>query len=279
LVTLLPYMEQDGLYRSLWRTQPNFPPNPAEPPGVPIVLALREERHGWWTASGNLQPVTGQMRLKMFKCPSDTVDEDTTEGALMTIHVANGYIVGLHPEDVGAPQFANALGRTSYTGVAGAAGNADAPNFYSTWEGIMCNRSDLSLGQLTVQDGTSNTLLFGEGLGGNGVGPRVHVWSWMGVGAMGTGYGLGQGALPCDEDVPPPLGATPADDQVGAHWFRFSSRHPAGVNFAAADGSVRQIRFGRTVYPSASLSSDWAVLQQLAGRHDGLRADVSAIVE
>jgi prepilin-type N-terminal cleavage/methylation domain-containing protein/prepilin-type processing-associated H-X9-DG protein len=279
LVTLLPYLEQDALQRNLWRTTLNYPPGAPQPVGTPIELVLQVERHGWWTALGNVQGNTGQVRLKMFKCPSDTVDEDTEEGAVMATHVANGYIIGLHPEAISDPSYANALGRTNYTGVAGAAGDADVANYYSTWEGVMFNRSQLTLGQLTVQDGTSNTLMFGEGLGGNGVGPRVHVWSWFGVGAMGTGYGLGRSTLPCTDDEPPALGAAPASDQVGAHWYRFSSRHAAGVNFCFADGSVRLIKYGQTVYPSLNSTSDWAVLQQLSGRRDGQLIDPTALIE
>jgi len=96
---------------------------------------------------------------------------------------------------------------------------------------------------------------------------------------MGTGYGLGRGNAPCESDVPPVLGDVPADNQVGAHWFRFSSRHASGVQFCFGDGSVRTIRFGDSVQPSSTLTSDWALLQQLAGRKDGLNKDASSILE
>ncbi len=279
LAVLLPYLEQDNLFKQLNGTQQNFPPGPPVPTFSPLSLSLTRENYGWWTGLGNVQPNTGQVRLKMFKCPSDTVDDATTEGAVLTTHVANGYIIGLHPEDIGDPTYADSLGRTNYTGVAGAAGNGEVTNFYSQWEGVMCNRSQLTLGQLTVQDGTSNTLMFGEGLGGNGMGPRVHVWSWFGVGTMGTGYGLGRSNQPNVNDVPPALGATPPPDQVGAHWYRFSSMHAAGVQFCFGDGSVRLLKFGNTIQPTLSLTSDWAILQQLAGRRDGLANDTSALVE
>lgn len=278
LVPLLPYLEQDNLHKQLWRTQINYPSSAVEPSSQPISLNLRQERHAWWTVTGNLQPWTGQVRIRLFKCPSDSVDEPTTGGVIMATHIANGYIIGLHPEDIGDPTYADALGRTNYTGVAGAAGNADTFNFYSKWEGVMCNRSRLTLGQLTVQDGTSNTLMFGEGLGGNGIGPRDHAWSWFGVGAMGTGYGLGRGNLPSDE-APPALGDLPPVGQDGAHWYRFSSRHPAGVNFCFGDGSVRLLKFGTTTQPSLSATSDWGLLQQLAGRRDGLNENAAGLLE
>jgi prepilin-type N-terminal cleavage/methylation domain-containing protein len=280
LTVLLPYLEQDNLFKQLNGTQQNYPVvGPVPPTGSPLVVSLKQEHYGWWTALGNIQPATGQVKLKMFKCPSDTVDDPTTEGLVMTTHVSNGFIAGLHPEDMGDPAYADALGRTNYTGVAGAAGNGEINNYYSRWEGVMCNRSTLTLGQLTVQDGTSNTLMFGEGLGGNGVGPRVHSWAWIGVGTMGTGYGIGRANVPCDDDDPPALGDVPPAGQDGAHWFRFSSRHAAGAQFCYGDGSVRLVKFGATTTPTVSLTSDWALLQQLAGRRDGLNNDTSSITE
>ncbi len=280
MTVLLPYMEQDNLFKQLNGTQQTYPTlGPVPPTGTPLSLNLKTEQYGWWTALNNIQPNTGQVRLKALKCPSDSVDDPTTEGLVMTTHVANGFVAGLHPEDMGDPAFADALGRTNYTGVAGAAGNGEITNYYSRWEGIMCNRSTLTLGQLTTQDGTSNTLMFGEGLGGNGVGARVHSWSWMGVGTMGTGYGLGRGNIPCDDDDPPALGDVPPAGQDGAHWFRFSSRHAAGVQFCFGDGSVRTVKFGSTTTPTLSLTSDWAILQQLSGRKDGLNNDASSILD
>lgn len=279
LVVLLPYLEQDNLYKQLYGTQQNYPPAPPTITGPPLHVGLNQENYAWWTALGNVQPNTGQVRLKMFKCPSDTVDDPSSEGAVLTTHIANGFVIGLHPEDIGDPAYADALGRTNYTGVAGTAGNGEVTNIYTRYEGVMCNRSQLTLGQLTVQDGTSNTLMFGEGLGGNGVGQRLHVWSWMGVGTMSTGYGLGRANMPCINDSPPALGASPTPGQAGAHWYRFSSNHAAGVQFCFGDGSVRLLKYGSTTQPTVSLTSDWAILQQLGGKRDGLSFDTNAVME
>jgi prepilin-type N-terminal cleavage/methylation domain-containing protein len=279
LVFLLPYLEQDQLHQRLWNTPLNYPPGFQDSLLPPIQLTLTHERHAWWSVIGNIDVDTGQVILKMFRCPSDTLYEDTLEGVIFTTHVANGQFLAAHPEDLGDPEYANAMGRTNYTGVAGAAGDADVPNYYLTWEGALCNRSQVTLGHITTQDGTANTLLFGEGLGGNGLGQPVHRWSWMGVGAMGTGYGLGRSNLPNVSDDPPGLGATPPPELIGAHWYRFSSRHTAGVQFCFGDGSVRTIRYGNTVYPNANPASDWSLLQQLAGWRDGLTTDPGRILE
>jgi competence protein ComGC len=279
LVPLLPYLEQDNVHRQLCKTLLNPPSSPPELPGPPILLKMNEERFAYWTDTGNLQPGTGQVQFKIFKCPSDSVDEATVEGVVLTTHIANGMILAVHPEDIGDPEFRDLLGRTNYTGVAGAAGDADSPNYYSTWEGILCNRSKNTLGQLAVQDGTSNTLMFGEGLGGPGVGPRLHSWSWFGVGTMGTGYGLGRANVLNTIDNQPAIGTTPTPDWYGAHWYRFSSRHAAGVQFCFGDGSVRTLRFGDTIFPTLDLTSDWALLQQLGGRKDGYNFDAASLLE
>src|SRR5260370_19498113 len=92
------------------------------------------------------------------------------------------------------------FGRTNYVGVAGAAGHGTMP-FWSRYEGIFTNRSQTRLGD--IADGTSNTLMYGEAMGGLGTiliymeaGPPAesdtpdgllhYSLSWMGVGSMRT---------------------------------------------------------------------------------------------
>jgi hypothetical protein len=134
------------------------------------------------------------------------------------------------------------------------------------YEGMLTNRSDNTLGQITVQDGTSNTLMFGEGLGGPGIGVRTSAYSWFGAGGLGTGLGLGR--------------ANVSWQTGGADWWRFSSRHASAVQFCFGDCSTRGVRFGATAWlGSGPASIDWALLQQLAGRKDGYNSDTGSILD
>ena len=288
LVPLLPYIEQENLFKQLWKSELTFPANQQDAPAPGWRCGLGEERKVWWSVQQNEQ--LAGTKLKMLKCPSDKTDDATSAGVLSAIHIANGKFQTAFGPD--------SLGRTNYAGVAGASGDFD-PNVnrqfgnpaadFGQWIGIMYNRSTLTLGQITVQDGTSNTFMFGESLGGMGVGARDHAWSWMGVGAMGTAYGLGRPGARAPAE-PPALATAPAAGQDGAAWYRFSSRHNV-VLFCWGDVSTRGVRFGKTTMPDTTSGpnampptpgnnpSDWAILQQLAGRKDGFSNDVSSIVE
>jgi prepilin-type processing-associated H-X9-DG protein len=88
--------------------------------------------------------------------------------------------------------------------------------------------------------------------------PNLIAWSWFGCGAMQTFRGLGY-----------------PDSASG-----FSSRHSSNlVQFCFADGSVRSVLPGNTAYNGQGTpSSDWFLLQQLAGRQDGYCADTSSLL-
>jgi len=263
LVVLLPYLEQDNLFKIV--TQPGTGTNRG------VELSLLKGDANWWTL--NSAYVGAQTRLKMFECPSDSVNESVA-AAFLYLYAENGAYPNMARNLAGDLQ----LGRTNYAGVAGTGGKFfftyPAPNplglspapTMGGYEGVLANRSDNTLGQLAVQDGTSNTLMFGEGLGAAGVGPRQTCWTWFGMGGFGTGLGLGR------SNLDPYSG--------GADWWRFSARHPASVQFCFADCSTRGVRYGQTAWLGSGMpSSDWAMLQQLAGRKDGYNSDVSAILD
>jgi prepilin-type processing-associated H-X9-DG protein len=172
-------------------------------------------------------------------------------------------------------------GHSNYAGVAGALGGAkdvastdqdpDSGEVNSCpdagrsginlqlYEGLFTNRSANKIG--SIPDGTSNTLMFGENLGGFYQNPpytaRKFIMSWFGIGALPTKFGLGRPGFMFGNSLP------------GADWPTFSSRHLGGVQFAFADGSVRMLRFGTTTVRRPKCTADWYVLNRLAGFHDG----------
>ncbi|HMP17452.1 MAG TPA: DUF1559 domain-containing protein, partial [Gemmatales bacterium] len=202
LVFLLPYMEADNIFKNTKITD-KLNPAPAQvaPAGAgPVSDNLIDERQAYWLGTNgliNVGPNVGQATIKAFLCPSD--DARSAPRAMMALNsvfLSSGWDYGTN---FGVGDGTAALmGRTNYIGVAGLIGDEDnwvaSDGFWRgalRFNGIMRNRSRLTLGQITVQDGTSNTLMFGETLGGRSIGDRVSAPSWFGCGAMYTHRGIG----------------------------------------------------------------------------------------
>jgi hypothetical protein len=177
-------------------------------------------------------------RIKSFECPSDNLYGPVTVGiwdAYYSYFSQGSYWIGAdYVYDV--PGFGHELGGSNYVGNAGWIGRP-----YPRLEGPYDQNSKTGFGD--IQDGTSNTIAFGETLAG-AKSPRDFRLSWMGAGMMPSAWGLGDSA----------------SDPIG--WYKFSSKHAAVVNFGYCDGSVHSIRKNcdNTIFIYASAMADGHVI-------------------
>ena len=250
LAYLLPYMEQDNVYQMMFAGSDPVPPD---------YLSINTTNTTPWLFYGS-SAKAAFAHISSYLCPADDPNVTPSTGVAVLLHafsdpsagVAGMYQLYACPDegaDLGlpAPYTASDLGRTDYLGVSGFMGRASIDFAPPDFEGIMCNRSNVTLANVSTADGTSNTLLFGESLGGTAVGTRDFVNTWMGSGALATGFGLLD------------------NDQVD--WAQFSSLHLGVVNFCFADASVRSIRRGL----------DQDTFNAISGWHDGQNVDMSLI--
>ena len=291
LAVLLPYLEGDNIYKQLF-----VQISPADPL---LVLNLQQMGAAWYAIPGAATAATA--KVKGFLCPSD--DMNSPGVGFPPLGTTSNVVVGVNQSISAADEFdplsnglqnvavtnaagAQLFGFTSYVGVSGAEGvGIDGPvNPYlapffgatATWgtfTGVFTNRGTLTLGQLTVLDGTSNTIGLGEAMGGNWQGAKTFRNTWAGTGSAGMVLGLAKGNVQ----------STPAQPFINTP-LHFSSMHAAGINACFCDGSVRTVRYGSTNFATNlpagyTPSQDWAVLMQLIGRRDGFSMDTSSILD
>jgi prepilin-type N-terminal cleavage/methylation domain-containing protein len=174
--------------------------------------------------------------LKVLTCPSDlSTRVRNTSADLTGTNVAVTNYKGVSGANWGAdfyPKANESIFNTSYP-------HSDSSGSYNGLEkgdGIFW-RADIRKGNLKItdiSDGTSNTFMIGEDV------PEMVLWNaWSYAnGANGT----------CA--IPPNTGITiptnhilgPSDNGNWPDRYSFRSRHPGGLQFALADGSIRFIR-------------------------------------
>jgi len=156
LAMLLPYMEQDGLYRQMQAAAPgNYFDLKSTGPfyyDIPALVSL------------------ATARIPNFVCPSDSPEESTS--IWLTFHTQN---VFPYLNAISASTSTADLGRTDYAACSGWLGTQT-----KFAQGAFLNRSALKLADLTSTDGTSQTFLFGETLADTGVGTRRTALAWVG---------------------------------------------------------------------------------------------------
>jgi len=258
LTLILPYVEYDNLFKQISNVQSTSVENPKEDMGNGTPAQTT-----WWynTATAKL----AETRIKMYLCPSDSMGDDVPVYNVYCGFNCNWLTFYGWRYDTESAQSGPSVkfGRTNYQPLGGSVGRArDVYPFYGTWEGTFYVRSKWSLGHMTVADGTSNTVVLGEGLGSFSLNPdvtnsgvRERLLSWMGAGAFATYWGV--------------------QSPQFSNWFTLSSRHAGSANIAWGDGSIRMVRHNPYVW----LSQEWYLLMQITGVHDGYSDDASGILE
>lgn len=211
---LLPYMEQDALYRR-WNLY-DFGANERDENGVAFGP-------GWYFLKQNV--------VKTLECPSQPI------GAHLS-------------QPTSGPAGLYAL--TSYYASAGTRGYprraTDRPALSQFRDGVFDQNRRHKIE--AIQDGTSNTLMFGERHYFDPVfdqltGDKIADWGWVWFGAQGDCF------LGANVKINFRLPADFASRSGGEQQLLFEDRinaygsgHTGGANFALTDGSVRFIRDG-----------------------------------
>jgi len=241
LALLLPYMEQDAIYKNL-----------------PVILDVNATTsstppaQNWWNTTAWNYSFS---RLKTYECPSDNAFSATLIFVLTDAQPSGASAASLEGWSFGNNPPYN-FGVTNYLQCMGGLGKVG--NGWDTWAGLYTTQSTLSMSVVTGGDGASNTLAFGENstLAGkqdakylSSPPTDTYAHAWMGTGGLPTAYGFGNGS------------ANPAS------WATFSSNHTGVINFAWGDGSVRPLR----------KSAVTRTVRSAAGFADGESYDISAI--
>ena len=249
MVYILPQMEQDNVFRQLLGS-----------------MDIAQTGQAWYANATNF--TVAQYRIKTLNCPSDPAGPD---GIPVTNYIYGQRFTSASGLSSVLGPISTPVGKSNYAGVAGTFGSAGTTNIGSGasarpaagYKGIFSNRTQMTI--VAITDGTSNTLMFGEGLGGRTDTARNYTWAWMGIGGMPTVRGLAQG------------GQSSFDGTATFAHYRFSSSHPGVVQFAYGDGAVRSVRIGSTADTTTTsqnnLDSDWSVFQAMSGASDGFVFD------
>jgi prepilin-type N-terminal cleavage/methylation domain-containing protein len=254
---LLPYMEQQSVHdKILLEFNVDKYVNDPASPGADCM-------RGWWANASTFN--AARIKIPSLLCPStDAKAANRTIFVLLHTYgpvndsVGTAYYAGY--TRTAFPEWTNGIGLTNYLGVSGGMGVIPT-NTWDRFRGPFGNRTKSNLRD--IRDGTAQTLLFGEHLGGK-TWTRTNAsspWSvshdfaniWMGCGAMCTAWGLKE--------------APASTSWTYQAWHQFGSEHPQRVLFCFADGAVRAL--------DDNISS--SILVFISGMRDGRTVDESQI--
>jgi prepilin-type N-terminal cleavage/methylation domain-containing protein len=213
LVWVMPYIELDNVYKQFKLSND---PNAQRPAFVP-----------WWETDQNW--TAAQTKIKTYVCPSDTPEQYPIIFISLKKTPSNPTGSGTIQAWWFGATDSMFPGRTNYMGVAGGFGKIG--NAWDVWEGVFYSNSRRTV--TGISDGSSNTLLVGEALGGDPTSSSRNSFAWVGNGYLPTTWNLS----------PKP------------QWYQFGSKHTNIVNFVLAPSTA-----GRRARSTAtwSISPAWA---------------------
>jgi prepilin-type N-terminal cleavage/methylation domain-containing protein/prepilin-type processing-associated H-X9-DG protein len=262
---LLPYVEQDNVYKSLPSDLFNYSSTTGA--WAYNTAPYDFQLPGQIFINGTGYPAACAARIKIFECPSDNAGnlKAVTQGWWTEIMMPGGGSADYSEIVKGLPP----IGVSNYFGNGGYLTDFDTGPPSSNFTGPFGMNTKTRLTDIT--DGTSNTLAFGESLAGTDYGARDFFSSWMGASTMCAAYGVPSGGVP--EFTP-----SGAYNPQSVNWWNWSSRHTGVVQFGFADGSVHGITKG-IAQPQGNdpPSTNYTIFVNLSGMSDGSVVDASAL--
>jgi prepilin-type N-terminal cleavage/methylation domain-containing protein/prepilin-type processing-associated H-X9-DG protein len=231
LAYILPYMEQGNLYNLI--PQSYFPFDTTQGAWA-YSTAPYDDQSGVPSQYINYTgyPKFADTHVPSFECPADDPYgnlRDPGDWVIDAFFVLSGsgsfYIDYVY----NYPGFGREMGASNYIACAGYASSYAGSANSVKYKGVYHPGSGTKI--VSIGDGTSNTIAFGEAASG-AYGGQHYRLTWMGAGNMPLFVHHGQANAGLNNSTNPD------------YPFMYSSRHAAGINFAMCDGSVRTIARG-----------------------------------